>query len=365
VTAHRVQAGLRPGQARVALSVRGIGEGHISSIGFCSAVAGPGAQWSFEPRLLPVSVADTTPATWSRAHLRAVLAGQGHLDELAEAILHALPAEFKGADLDRALAKAHRDLLTRASSAATVDLLRKAVSAACNASFGPGTDLSQRILSPSAEEESNGVEDARFTRFVDDDGIAEYRATYTAYDGRSIAPRLLLSSDLREFRSHRLAGPAARNKGMALFPRKVRGFPARRPIVDSLRYRRLPHRRSLRCARRGTSGHEQRFVHEEVRRTDAPEVWVARDDGNDIVRATAIVSVGIDDSGTITARLGYGEAATVVLADPAKQNGAFPPDDFHRKLISTIAQLSDASGAFLVRPVHDEMRGWQWNTEPL
>ena len=217
------QSGLRPGQARVALSVRGIGEGHISSIGFCSAVAGPGAQWSFEPRLLPVSVADTTPATWSRAHLRAVLAGQGHLDELAEAVLHALPAEFKGADLDRALAKAHRDLLTRASSAATVDLLRKAVSAAYNASFAPGTDLSQRILSPSAEEESNGVEDARFTRFVHDDGTAEYRATYTAYDGRSIAPRLLLSSDLREFRAHRLAGPAARNKGMALFPRKVDG----------------------------------------------------------------------------------------------------------------------------------------------
>jgi hypothetical protein len=102
-----------------------------------------------------------------------------------------------------------------------------------------------------------------------------------------------------------------------------------------------------------------------VRRTDAPEVWVARDDGNDIVRAAAIVGVGIDDSGTITARLGYGEGAAVILADPGKQNGAHPPDDFHRKLISTIAQLSDASGAFLVRPVRDEVRGWQWTTEPL
>ena len=67
------------------------------------------------------------------------------------------------------------------------------------------------------------MEDARFTRFTDDDGTAEYRATYTAYDGRRIAPRLLISSDLRVFRAHRLAGPAARNKGMALFPRKVHG----------------------------------------------------------------------------------------------------------------------------------------------
>jgi predicted GH43/DUF377 family glycosyl hydrolase len=217
------QGGLRAGQARVALSVRGIGEGHISSIGFCSAVVGPGAQWSFEPRRLPVSVAETTPASWRRAHLHAVLADQGHLDELAEAVLHALPVEFEGADLERALAKAHRDLLTRAGSAATVDLLRKVVSSAYNASFARDADLGQRILSPSADEESNGMEDARFTRFVDDDGTAEYRATYTAYDGRRIAPRLLISSDLRVFRAHRLAGPAARNKGMALFPRKVHG----------------------------------------------------------------------------------------------------------------------------------------------
>jgi predicted GH43/DUF377 family glycosyl hydrolase len=217
------QSGLRAGQARLALSVRGIGEGHISSIGFCSAVVGPGAQWSFEPRLLPVSVADTTPASWCRAHFYAVLADQGHLDELAEAILRALPVEFDGVDVERALAEAHRDLLTRPGSAATVDLLRKVVSSAYNASFAPDADLGQRILSPSADEESNGMEDARFTRFVDDDGTAEYRATYTAYDGRRIAPRLLISSDLRVFRAHRLAGPAARNKGMALFPRKVHG----------------------------------------------------------------------------------------------------------------------------------------------
>jgi len=217
------QSGLRAGQARVALSVRGIGEGHISSIGFCSAVVGPGTQWSFEPRLLPVSVADTTPASWRRAHLHAVLADQGHLDELAQTVMHALPAEFEGADLERALVEAHRDLLTRAGSAATVDLLRKAVSSAYNASFASNVDLGQRILSPSADEESNGMEDARFTRFADDEGTTEYRATYTAYDGQRIAPRLLISSDLRVFSAHRLAGPAARNKGMALFPRKVHG----------------------------------------------------------------------------------------------------------------------------------------------
>ena len=63
------------------------------------------------------------------------------------------------------------------------------------------------------------MEDARFVRFHDD-GQIDYRATYTAYDGQQIAPRLLISPDLRTFRAHRLAGPAARNKGMALFPRQ-------------------------------------------------------------------------------------------------------------------------------------------------
>jgi predicted GH43/DUF377 family glycosyl hydrolase len=220
---HPDQSGLAAGQARAAVSLRGIGEGHISSIGFCAAVVGPGAQWSFEPRPRPVAVAETAPASWRRAHLQAVLADQGHLDELAEAVLHALPAELGGADLELALARASRDLLTRPGSAATADLLRKVVSSAYTAAFARGAGLGQRVLLPAADEESNGMEDARFTRFVDADGTAEYRATYTAYDGHQIAPRLLLSPDLRVFRAHRLAGPAARNKGMALFPRKVGG----------------------------------------------------------------------------------------------------------------------------------------------
>jgi hypothetical protein len=98
---------------------------------------------------------------------------------------------------------------------------------------------------------------------------------------------------------------------------------------------------------------------------DAPDVWVAGEDGSNIVRAAAIVGVGIDHDGNISARLGHGEGEGVILADPGKGDGAHPADDFHRQLISIIAQLSDASGAFLVRPVHDEARGWRWVTEPL
>jgi hypothetical protein len=103
----------------------------------------------------------------------------------------------------------------------------------------------------------------------------------------------------------------------------------------------------------------------EVGRMNTPDVWIAKDDGSDIVRATAIVGVGIDYNGNITARLGHGEGATVTLADQGRQHGVRPPADFHRQLMRIIAQLSDASGAFLVRPVHDEAHGWTWATEPL
>jgi hypothetical protein len=98
---------------------------------------------------------------------------------------------------------------------------------------------------------------------------------------------------------------------------------------------------------------------------DAPDVWVGADDGRGIVRAAAITWVGIDRVGDITARLGHADGAIVTLVNRKSEPDADPAEDFHRQLIRIIAQLSDASGAFLVRPVHDEVHGWQWLPEPL
>jgi predicted GH43/DUF377 family glycosyl hydrolase len=220
---HPDQTGLEPGQARVVVSLRGIGEGHLSSIGFCTALVGPGASWTLEPRVLPIVAGVSTAANWDREHLRAVLADQGQIDGLAHSVLADLPDTFTGLGLEQSLADAHQDLLARPGGAATVDLLRRLVASAYEVDFPSDITLSQQVLLPSAPDESNGMEDARFVRFVADDGTVEYRATYTAYDGREIAPRLLTSGDLRSFRAHRLAGPAARNKGMALFPRLIGG----------------------------------------------------------------------------------------------------------------------------------------------
>jgi predicted GH43/DUF377 family glycosyl hydrolase len=220
---HPDQSALGAGQVRLAISLRGIGEGHLSSIAFASAVVGPDGDWAFEPREPPATTGTVTPAQWSRPHLRAVLADQGPLDELGRAVLSRLPTRFSGSDLELALSEVQRDLRARTGAAATVELIRRLVSSAYVVEFDAATRLTQRVLLPAAVEESNGMEDARFTRFVDDNDNVEYRATYTAYDGQQIAPRLLTSPDLRTFHAHRLAGAAARNKGMALFPRPVGG----------------------------------------------------------------------------------------------------------------------------------------------
>ncbi len=217
------QSGLGAGEVRLAVSLRAIGEGHISSIGFATAVVGPGREWRFEPRTGPPVPGTVRPGVWQRTHLAAVLEDGGRDDELGSAVLRALPESFEGPDLDAALARVPHELLGRPRASETMEFLRGLVSSTYEVTYPLGVSLAQRVLLPSAAEERRGMEDARFTRFVDADGTVDYRATYTAYDGAAIAPRILVSADLRTFRTHRLAGPAARNKGMALFPRKVGG----------------------------------------------------------------------------------------------------------------------------------------------
>jgi predicted GH43/DUF377 family glycosyl hydrolase len=88
--------------------------------------------------------------------------------------------------------------------------------------FGDEEELSERVIFPVTDAQANGIEDARFVEF-NDDGRKKFYATYTAYSGRAIRSELLETTDFRSFRLTPLAGSAARNKGMALFPRKIDG----------------------------------------------------------------------------------------------------------------------------------------------
>lgn len=97
---------------------------------------------------------------------------------------------------------------------------------------------------------------------------------------------------------------------------------------------------------------------------DAPDVWVAKDDETEIIRAREIAAVNLDYDGNVTARLA-GCGVLVTLVRGRTHRDEHRPGDFHRELLRIVAQLSDSSGAHLVRPVHDESRGWMWVSEPL
>jgi predicted GH43/DUF377 family glycosyl hydrolase len=91
------------------------------------------------------------------------------------------------------------------------------------AKFNPEDYLSERTLFPQLHSEINGIEDARFVRFSDDNGKVTYYATYTAYDGHNISTNLLRTDDFLNFSIGKMKGSEIQNKGMALFPRKING----------------------------------------------------------------------------------------------------------------------------------------------
>ncbi len=223
-TPHPDQGGLEPGQLRVAVSLRSVGEGHVSSISFVSAIIGPGRTWTFGDRTLPLTPLTLGPAHWTLEHFVDLLEQHRLLnDEISDAVVRALGDTFGPTELEAAIAMLPQQLMERHDAGTHIEALRAMVKTAYSLEFPESSDLAQRVLMPVAHEEIKGMEDARFVLFTAEDGTQEYRATYTAYDGNRIAPRVLTSPDLRRFESHRLSGSAARNKGIALFPRKVGG----------------------------------------------------------------------------------------------------------------------------------------------
>lgn len=223
LVAHPDQSGLADGALRVAISLRQIGEGHLSSIGFATAVVGPGQRLTLAPRTGPLTVGVRDSAVHRRDLLAAGLAEEKCDDEVSATVLGLLPERFDEQEFERTLTLIPPDLLHRATAQRTVEQLRRTIADTYSVGFPAEVPLGQRVLWPNSPSESNGMEDARFVRVTGADGSPAYRATYTAYDGRQIASRMLDSADLTRFEVSPMRGPGARNKGVALFPRPVAG----------------------------------------------------------------------------------------------------------------------------------------------
>ncbi|GGO04205.1 glycoside hydrolase family 130 protein [Micromonospora parathelypteridis] len=222
MVAHPDQTDLATGQLRVAVSLRQIGEGHLSSIGFATAVLGPGRQLTVADRDGPLALGQRSGVRHRRDLLVAGLAEEDCDNEVTATVLNALPERYDEATFERVLGNLPPDLLSRSTGLGTLEQLRRTNVGSYATAFPADTALHQRVLWPATPGESHGMEDARFVRFIDESGPV-YRATYTAYDGRSIATRALVSDDLCRFEMTPMRGPGARNKGLALFPRTVGG----------------------------------------------------------------------------------------------------------------------------------------------
>ncbi len=97
---------------------------------------------------------------------------------------------------------------------------------------------------------------------------------------------------------------------------------------------------------------------------DVTDVWVANEEGTEIVRARDIAGVSLDYDGKRHGAVDWPGRRVVTVARHRTHREEHRPDDLHRQLARVVAELPDAAGAFLVRAVH-ETRGWQWVSEPL
>jgi len=210
---------------RFVLSLRATGEGHISSITFRTGTINHQGTIVVDTPTRYVTKPDHIPPTSYKKELFwRKLEELGVIDSIAEAILKNLHEHFTTDELSQEIS-----YLRRYAHHRNVEFDRTAsrllAVAQCNYEiiYSAEETLTERVIFPTAPSESNGIEDARFVRFIEDDGTATYIATYTAYDGRVTIPQILETSDFMRFRISTLNGPEVQNKGMGLFPRRIDG----------------------------------------------------------------------------------------------------------------------------------------------
>jgi predicted GH43/DUF377 family glycosyl hydrolase len=223
MVAHPDQAGTVAGSLRFVMSVRGVGEGHRSSIGFRTGVIDAAGGITIDDPAPFATVGAAEPAQLDAAVFRSELTRVDDAGEAADYVLDGLGERFTRAALDQQFARLQTSLSTRRHAKETISLLRNIAERTYAVEFPDHIALAERVLWPSMGAEQAGMEDARFVRFIDDDGSTTFYATYTAYSGSHISQQLLETTDFQSFTSAPIVGPAAANKGLALFPRRIRG----------------------------------------------------------------------------------------------------------------------------------------------
>ncbi len=224
IVPHPDQSGLKPGELRFVMSFRSTGEGHLSSIEFRSGIFKKDNSTVFDPVSRYVERADIVknPNYYLENFLRK-LEEMDWKNIFSETILSQLNDEFTFEELMKAINEYERPKNHRVVIKKTIDHMLWLARSNYEIRFDPERNLSERVIFPVSENESSGIEDARFVRFVDDNGETTYYATCTAFDGWNILPQIVVTKDFLHFRMITLNGDSAKDKGMALFPRRING----------------------------------------------------------------------------------------------------------------------------------------------
>lgn len=218
------QTGVAEGSARFVMSLRAVGEGHLSSIEFRTGLLDARANVTIDdPGVQLVGARRSPPSFFDKARFGAKLLELGAINDLSSSVLNRLNAKFTPDELETSLDALEEHGPPPAVWFETVKIIRVLASSNYVATFPVESKLAERVIFPAGPNETRGMEDARFVRFTANNGTAKYYATYTAYDGFSILPQLIETDDFVQFTISTLNGEAAQNKGMALFPRLIDG----------------------------------------------------------------------------------------------------------------------------------------------
>ena len=217
------QSDLVEGEKRLIISFRAVGEGHISSVVFRRALIDRNNEITVIPAGNYIDEAEVIKNAVYNKKLFLKKAADSKIDiEVLDEIGLKLEDKFDYATLRKIILDG-KNLQEDDLRKLEYDKILWLSDTYHEISFSRDTDISDRVIFPISEFERKGIEDARFVKFVKDDGSVIYYATYTAFDGAMIMPKLLQTTDFYDFKISPLHGVGAQNKNLALFPRKIGG----------------------------------------------------------------------------------------------------------------------------------------------
>jgi len=220
------QSELGPDEKRVILSFRATGEGHISSIVFRSGIIDKNDNLTTEPvgKMLAEAERIKRHIYNKKSFTKKLYEMRVFNNKISPVfVLEKLNESFTYGELKRVVEETRKTPQLTANKILIINQIMWLAKSHYELEFSLDSAISERVIFPTSETERNGIEDARFVKFTEGNGEITYYATYTAYDGITILPKLLETNNFYHFKSLPIHGEIAQNKGMALFPRKIKG----------------------------------------------------------------------------------------------------------------------------------------------